>query len=326
MVKICGFTLKAACIGACVLGGLASLLFSTIASGSARILFLVLFASSGFCVGGIAGGLLAVCRHLIEQRATQGQPSEYSIPRKAHLLVRRTLVGLSVIAAFGVALGLSVLVVAHLRQQANMMKCENNLRQIAIALVSHDQTYGVLPLAVAPVLPPGEKYSAKIPPGGPLPGLPVERRLSWQAEILPFVISWPTREHLQFAKPWDEGENLNHVTWVQLGGKGEPLAPPQPNVMSWYQCPNADHPVTPGVPSLTNYIGIAGIGPDAAELPKGDRRAGVFGYDRQIAINEVTNGLNATLTVIESGYANGPWAAGGFATMRAGLREQVLGC
>jgi hypothetical protein len=306
-LDIGSLSLKAGGIGACALAVPALIIFLPV--GSFVVFFVMCAAGCGFCIGGIGGGLFALCRLLV-------RPRESALPLDARLLVRRALAGLAVSFAFALGLGLAILALTRVRHEANIRKCENNLRQVAVALVSHDQTYGVLPLAVAPVLPPGVKYSVRIPPGGPLPGLPVERRFSWQAEVMPFMGSWPTFGHLEFWKAWDEGENLNRVTWVQLGGKGGPLGPLVPNVMRWYQCPNGHDEVIPGVTSLTNYVGVAGVGPDAAELPKSDRRAGVFGYDRQIAICDVTNRLGSTLAAIETGYANGPWAAGGFATTR----------
>ena len=89
-----------------------------------------------------------------------------------------------------------------------------------------------------------------------------------------------------------------------------------PNVVHFYHCPANTQALTPGTPDLTNFVGIAGIGPDAAALPKGDRRAGVFGYERQIGVKDITDEHHTTLMVIETGFENGPWAAGGFATTR----------
>jgi hypothetical protein len=201
------------------------------------------------------------------------------------------------------------------------VKCENNLRQVAIGLHNHIDTYGVLPLAVTPVLPPGEKYSIRIPPGGPLKGLPVERRFSWQVETLPFLMSQRIFDRLDFTKAWDDPENVERLAWQETIAWDERtnskhMGPVKPVVMLPYQCPAAGNVDTPGTPSLTNYIGVAGLGRDAAELPNGDRRAGVFGYDRQIGIRDVSDGTTLTLMVIETSFANGPWAAGGFPTTR----------
>jgi prepilin-type processing-associated H-X9-DG protein len=66
----------------------------------------------------------------------------------------------------------------------------------------------------------------------------------------------------------------------------------------------------------TSYVGVAGIGPDAATLSKEDRRAGIFGYDRETTPDDIKDGSSSTLLVIETARENGPWTAGGFPTVR----------
>ena len=51
-------------------------------------------------------------------------------------------------------------------------------------------------------------------------------------------------------------------------------------------------------------------------MPKGHPRAGVFGYDRQTRVPDITDGVSNTLLLAETGLANGPWTAGGPATVR----------
>src|SRR5207253_1683731 len=63
-------------------------------------------------------------------------------------------------------------------------------------------------------------------------------------------------------------------------------------------------------------IGMAGVGTDAATLPTDSPRAGVFGYDRIVTIEDITDGTAYTILTIETFANNGPWAAGGFATVR----------
>ena len=72
----------------------------------------------------------------------------------------------------------------------------------------------------------------------------------------------------------------------------------------------------PGEGALTHYVGLVGVGTDAAELPLKHPRAGFFGYTRCLAPGDVTDGLSNTIIAIETAFENGPWAAGGFATVR----------
>jgi prepilin-type processing-associated H-X9-DG protein len=46
------------------------------------------------------------------------------------------------------------------------------------------------------------------------------------------------------------------------------------------------------------------------------RRAGVFGYERQTSLADITDGAAVTMIVAESGRARGSWLAAGPATVR----------
>jgi prepilin-type processing-associated H-X9-DG protein len=80
-------------------------------------------------------------------------------------------------------------------------------------------------------------------------------------------------------------------------------------------CPANPTEFDPSLPCPTHYLGIAGVGEDAAELPLSDRRAGVFGYDRKVRERDIKDGLATTLAVAEA-LDGGPWTAGGKATLR----------
>ncbi len=81
-------------------------------------------------------------------------------------------------------------------------------------------------------------------------------------------------------------------------------------------CPSNPACARPGWPGLTHYVGIAGLGSDAAERPAGYPGNGIFGYDRHIGLHEIPHGTSQTLMLIETTRENGPWTAGGFPTVR----------
>jgi prepilin-type processing-associated H-X9-DG protein len=83
-----------------------------------------------------------------------------------------------------------------------------------------------------------------------------------------------------------------------------------------YSCPGIPILAKPMEPALTGYIGIAGVGADAANLPRDDRRAGFFGYDRIVRREDIKDGASKTMMVMESTTELGPWAAGGSSTVR----------
>jgi prepilin-type processing-associated H-X9-DG protein len=81
------------------------------------------------------------------------------------------------------------------------------------------------------------------------------------------------------------------------------------------------------MPEPMTYVGIAGLGTDAPSLPIGHRRAGIFGYDRQTRMVDISDGASTTMMLAETRVTNGPWTAGGPATVR-GLdprRQPYLG-
>jgi prepilin-type processing-associated H-X9-DG protein len=182
------------------------------------------------------------------------------------------------------ATGLLLAGIARVRHAQQVTTCWNHLRSIDIGLHSYHDFHGSFPAATVPS-----------------PTLPPDRRLSWLFVLDPYVHArmdpdWkPDR-----TKPWDAEENLR-------------LSYPQ---MPWYACPAVPAMTGTGGLTLTNYVGVAGVGTDAADLPPGDPRAGVFGYDRRTARRDVTDGEDTTVAVIETAERNGPWTAGGPPTTR----------
>src|SRR5439155_15062261 len=88
-------------------------------------------------------------------------------------------------------------------------------------------------------------------------------------------------------------------------------------------CPADAHRSTSALPYKTNFVGIAGIGKDAALLPITDKRAGVFGYDRFTRTADIRDGTSVTMMVAETALDTGPWLAGGPPSVR-GLNPNVL--
>ena len=62
---------------------------------------------------------------------------------------------------------------------------------------------------------------------------------------------------------------------------------------------------------MTHYVGVAGVGEDAARLPAGDARAGMFGYGRQTRQQDLLRGEANTIAVlgVKGVAALGPKAA-----------------
>lgn len=139
-------------------------------------------------------------------------------------------------------------------------------------------------------------------PAGVIGGglLPAETRLSWIAEILPQL------EHPEWAEELDRGGSWNSthnaaVTKRVLEAVSSPIAPGMGD---------AD-----GYP-VTRYVGLAGLGENAADEPADSARAGIFAYTRATSPDEILDGLSNTIAVAPVQDGLGPWAAGGNATVR----------
>jgi hypothetical protein len=194
-----------------------------------------------------------------------------------------SLIGWAVVLFLATCLVLAA--VGRVREEARRTQCVNNVRAIGFALLNYYDVNRRFPAATV--------ADRDLPP---------ERRLSWLFELDVYVHArmdpdWKP----QRGQPWDSEENLKLVRTRR---------------MLWYVCPGVGQETGTGGLALTHYVGAAGVGADAARLPKGDPLAGVFGYDRWVKQEEITDGLSTTATVIETGFENGPWTAGGRATTR----------
>ena len=215
---------------------------------------------------------------------------------QAGVVTLLVLIGGSLLVAF----------ILRARHTANRIACHNNLRQIGVALHNYHDTKGRLPSGTKPadVLAP-------------------EQRLSWQFELVPYIEAWmdPAWQRAHKSSRWDIEENRQVVSMP----------------IRIYLCPSNANQATPGSPGLAHYVGVAGVGEDAALLPRDDARAGVFGYENcpgqhswasmGVRMEDIKDGLTSTMMVVETTWQNGPWAAGGPATVR-GLdpeRQPYLG-
>jgi len=203
------------------------------------------------------------------------------------------VVGAIVVAA--IVAGLLMPAVCRVRQAAARSTCSNNLRQLGMAVHNY-----------------ADSNLDRLPPGtvtGTL--LPVDQRLSFNVLLLPYIECSNVYSELAQVEVWDSPRNdaavANYRTklfrcpeWVEESWK--PTAPQS-------ELPWDRH-------SPTNYVGVAGVGLDAGSLPLEDSRIGMLGYERQLKIEEVKDGLANTILLLESGRDPGPWIRGGAGTLR----------
>lgn len=73
-----------------------------------------------------------------------------------------------------------------------------------------------------------------------------------------------------------------------------------------------------------HFVGMAGVGADAADLPREHERAGIFGNERKTRPEDIKDGLAHTILLAGVQSRLGAWAAGGPATVRPLVHEPYI--
>lgn len=194
--------------------------------------------------------------------------------------IATTLIAVLALITLG---GLLVVGIIRVREAAARIQCANNLRQIGLSLHDYQAFYGSFPEAAMPN-----------------PALPAEGRLSWLVAVVPFVESDNVYARMDKGKGWEAEEN-----------RFAALTP-----RAYLHCPAAPEGVPDSTLVPTFYVGLAGVGADAAALPAGDPRAGFFGYERKLTSKDIRGNEDNLLMAAETARAEGAWTAAGRPTVR----------
>ncbi len=198
-----------------------------------------------------------------------------------------------VIIIIAVLIALIVPAVCNVRKAAVRASCANNLKQLGIAVLNYHD--------VNKHFPPGTVSDTTLPP---------DERLSFYASLLPYIECGSIYSKLHLAEPWDSEANREAVG---TGYGGRFLTCPD-----WIgergQATGAN--AATGHLIVTNYVGVAGIGLDAATRPADSPGIGMFGYDRTLKLEDVKDGTSNTMLLTETGNDVGPWMRGGATTVR----------
>jgi len=139
--------------------------------------------------------------------------------------------------------------------------------------------------------------------------LRAETRLSWIASMLPYLEGGEEmHRQLNFFRSWNDPANLQ-LTRRPLDVFTNPRLGPS---------------VTKAGFPTTHYVGVAGLGADAASLDPANPRAGVFNVRHRVSLDDIADGTSQTIAVLGVTGRLGPWAAGGDATVRPLTAEPYI--
>jgi hypothetical protein len=148
---------------------------------------------------------------------------------------------------------------------------------------------------------------------------PPSQRLSLFAELLPFLGDGDYQGvELNPNGSWREGPNLVVAQMALPQLQAEMPAGTLPRI----HYPGLEAAVGP-----THYVGVSGIGYDAAEYLADDpavaKKLGIFGYNRITRKDDIKDGLDKTILLLQvPTHSKLPWLAGGGSTVR-GISEDA---
>jgi hypothetical protein len=206
----------------------------------------------------------------------------------------------------------------HAKGQADMTGGRSRIHDLAAALHAYAQEKHQFPRGTA------DRRSTTDRAG--LPFRP-DQRVSWMAELLPYLGQGEfagLKRHIDDQQSWrvpsakDNKENIDGKNNRFVAQTLIPyfLASNSPPTSWWVNYPAVDYPV-----ASTHFVGIAGIGLDAANYSATDpavaKKLGVFGYDRATKLEDVKDGLDKTIILLQVPTdIKTCWLAGGGSTIR----------
>jgi uncharacterized protein (TIGR03067 family) len=237
--------------------------------------------------------------------ATQGKDGTWSAWSHGQLVACTLRLSLADPQYQAVVAWLSELM-ASIRVWAEMAETRPRVRELAEAIQAYVRDKGSFPRGAL------DRVATA---AHPVPW-PPDQRLSWLVDLLPYL---PGGDYgalvMDREQGWNEGVNL------VAGQMPIPhfLAPIRSTNSSWRWVWHWGQywPL-----AASHYVGIAGVGLDAADYlnndPKTAARLGIFGYDRVTRPADIKDGLANTIVAVQVPAEKArPWMAGGGSTVRA---------
>jgi prepilin-type processing-associated H-X9-DG protein len=185
--------------------------------------------------------------------------------------------------------GLLLVGIRKANESASRMNCGSRLKQIGLTILNYQSTNNYFP--------PATVANSNLPP---------DRRLSWLTGSLPYLEGNDLYQCLERQKAWDADENrfLALTVFKPYVCSSFPLRPPNSTL----------------VPA--HYIGITGLGEDAAMLSVNHPCAGFFAHDRKLVPADIPGRTSTLMVVVETTRTRSAWTAGGPTTARGLVPEE----
>ena len=181
---------------------------------------------------------------------------------------------LVVIAIISILMSLLLPAVQAVREAARKTSCQNNLKQMGIALHHFHHSHGQLPIGCVEWRGPGT-------PAG-------QRQLAWSAYLLPYLEQQNLFDAIDFNLPFDAPENAAAAA----------------TRLSVYECASA--PKRDLIRGQTDYGGLFG-----ERMVSRAPDDGIFLYDEVIRFDDIRDGLSQTIAVAEDvGGPDSEWING----------------
>jgi uncharacterized protein (TIGR03067 family) len=262
--------------------------------------------------GGPAGGLPGMQPQGQGEGETQqekGKQGEYEIWTKDNVLAGGLNLNITRAQYDGAGILLEVEGII-IRSLTAMAESSSRIHELAAATQAYLEEKGHFPRGTV-ARPPDSQRAIDWRP---------DQRLSWMTQLLPYLANGEFKDiKPDHTKAWYEEMTNQKAGLTVVPQFVTQIKSDDP---TYFYVPYPNLPTKgPGKWAVTHFVGMAGIGLDAAEYRADDpataKLRGVFGYDRETTKKEITDGLDQTIVLIQvPPQPKSPWIAGGGSTVR----------